>query len=315
MQNLEFPVTFPDQSTQSKLRVVSKVGEGKFKVYHVYSSLKKTSFALKTFPNDSFGKEQYEKEQNMFKLSHPNIIKHIPAEFPSNTGFFSIMTEFAKHGDFFGIVVGGHLNSEIIIRSYFHQLIAGLEYIHSQGMAHLDLKLENLMLGSDYNLKIIDFDQSQALTDRELLSRGTKGFRAPEIIEGHCQNYCAADVYSAGVVLYAMKAQEYPFAEILVDVNGKNSRKLKDYTSFMTENKTFWEKRAYKLGNTSMFSQEFKELINGMLEYNVEKRFTLEDIKKSKWYNGPILVGKDLKQEVKFRLIKMSEEKTSEFCN
>ena len=280
MYTMEFPVTFPDQSTQSQLRVVNKVGDSKFKVYHVYSPFKKTSYALKTFPNDFFGKTQYEKEKNMFNLSHPNIIKHIPAELPSNSGFYSILTEFAKHGDFFGIVIDGTLNSEIIIRSYFHQLIAGLEYIHSQGMAHLDLKLENLMLGSDYTLKIIDFDQSQPLTDGELLSRGTKGFRAPEIIEGTCKNFCAADVYSAGVVLYAFKAQEYPFAEIVVDVNGKKSKKFNEYSTFMKENKTFWEKRAKKLGDSSMFSEEFEELINGMLEYNVEKRFTLEDVKK-----------------------------------
>lgn len=314
---MEFSAKFSDQTAPTKLKIINKVGEGKFKVFHAYSSLKKTSYALKTFPKDSFGKGQYEKELNMAKLSHPNIIKHIPAEFPSNTDFYSVLTEFAKHGDFFGIVVGGTLNSEIIIRTYFHQLIAGLDYIHKQGMAHLDLKLENLMLDSDYTLKIIDFDQSQPVTDRKLLSGGTKGFRAPEILEGVCKNFCAADVYSAGVVLYAFLAQEYPFVETTIEVDGKKRAHLKEYSTFIKENQNFWETRAKKLGDSSMFSEEFKELINGMLEYDVHSRFTLEEVMKSKWFNGPVLDGKKLKTAMKARFEKLSNEneKTNEFCN
>ncbi|RZJ37213.1 MAG: hypothetical protein EOO18_06165 [Chryseobacterium sp.] len=56
----------------------------------------------------------------------------------------------------FAVTKKGLLSHEMIIRTYFHQLIEGIEYIHSQGVAHLDLKLENIMLGDSFELKIID---------------------------------------------------------------------------------------------------------------------------------------------------------------
>jgi len=300
---METFIAFPEQpSVYHTLKILRMIGQGNFEVFHTYCPFQKTHYALKVFPKTSFGTHQYQKEAVMSTLSHPNIIKHIPAiTAPENNEFYTILTEFAQYGDLFDLVLGGLINSEILIRTYFHQLIAGLEYMHSQGIAHLDLKLENLMLGSDFTLKIIDFDQAQKTTDKRITSGSTRGFRAPEVINGSCQNLVAADIYSAGVLLYAFKAQEYPFVEMTVTDQGHEAVTLKYYSTFIRNNKKFWEAKSLNKKDAIFFSKEFQELINGMLEYRIEKRLTIQQIKESKWYNGPVLDSGKLKIEMEAR--------------
>jgi len=212
--------------------------------------------------------------------------------------FFTTLTEFAKYGDFFDLVTKGFLESEILIRTYFHQLIEGLEYIHSQGVAHLDLKLENLMLGTDFQLKIIDFDQSQMITDKTLTSGGTIAYRAPEIINGNSTNFTAADIFSAGIILYAFKAREFPFVEKIVDNEYKDSR---SYLTFAKNNRNFWRMKGYAKKDKFFYSEEFISLVNGMLHENPQKRFTIKNIKESKWYQGPVLDKLGLVFEMKLK--------------
>jgi serine/threonine protein kinase len=298
-------ITFFDEpATTHALKIVKKISNGKFKVYQARSPSQRTDYAVKTFPKNAFGTAQYNKEIILADLSHPNIIKHIPASigFENDAHFHSIVTEFAKYGDIFDMVVGGVFNSEILVRNYFHQLVAGIEYLHSQGVAHLDLKLENLMIGSGFTLKIIDFDLAQNTKDKIITSAGTEGYRAPEVIDGSCTNFQAADIFSLGIILYALKAKSAPFLEVKTSgADGKDHVSLKYYSAFTRNNQAFWEMKAGQLQDTKFFSEDFKELINGMLEFNPSKRFTLEDVKNSKWFKGPILSQDKLRAEMRSR--------------
>jgi serine/threonine protein kinase len=306
---MEICVTFPDEpATKESLKILKKVGQGKFNVYRAYSPSKRKSFAAKAFPKDAFGMKQYEKEALISNLSHPNIIQYIPTtavSTPADSKFNIMLTEFAGNGDFFELVVGGALKSEIIIRTYFHQLIAAIEYLHSNKLAHLDLKLENLMLGSDYSLKIIDFDQAQRTSDEKITSGGTKGYRAPEVIDGSCEDLCAADIYSVGVILYAFKAQEYPFGESIE----KGKMVLKHYSTFTRNKNAFWDLKAAQYKDKTIFSEGFQDLVSGMLDCDAVVRFNFNDIKKTTWYNGPILDNESLKVEVQRRLEEFENSK------
>ena len=116
------------------------------------------------------------------------------------------MMEFAPYGDFFKFVRAFRDSlTDKLIRTYFRSLIDGLEYLHKQGVCHLDLKLENLLIGKDYQLKIADFDMSYMVGDDKVITKGTKYYRAPELRSGKCRNGVAADVYSAGIILFALK--------------------------------------------------------------------------------------------------------------
>jgi len=272
------------------LIIQNKIGRGKFGVYHSIIEKLNQNFALKAFPKDDFSTKQYQKELCLAELNHENIIKYIPI-ICHKPEFNFILTEYAPYGDFFDLVQNQEIDDEILIRSYFHQLIEGLEYIHSRGLAHLDLKLENLMLGEDFLLKIIDFDQAQKITDKEITSGGTVGYRAPEVKNGRCKDFQAADIYSAGVILFALKSKEYPFVEI--------KEKVVFYDMFMYDNKLFWKTKAERKGDKNFFSEKFKSLLNGILIKDPSKRMTIPEIKASKWYNGPIFDKKVLQEKMK----------------
>ena len=263
-------------------------------VYQVFSSSRQAEYSLKIFPKSEFGTKQYKKEMIISQLTHPNIIQYIPAKCLSSK-FYGLTTEIAKYGDFFDLVTSGYLRTETLVRTYFHQLIEGLEYMHSQGFAHLDLKLENLMLGSGKNLKIIDFDQAQPITDQHMSSAGSIGYRAPEVINGACSNLAAADIYSAGVILYTFIAREFPYAEM----EEQDATDIRCYSAMASNSEVFWKTKALLKGNTKLFSKNFIELVNGMVRYEPSKRLSLKAIKKSKWYNGPILDSKSLRVEMK----------------
>lgn len=298
---MEILVSFTEEpKVKDSLYVSKKLGSGKFSVYEAHSPKHNKNFALKVFPNNESGTIQYQKEKLILKLSHPNIIQSIPISCHRND-FWALLTEQATYGDFFELVTSGALNNEVLVRSYFHQLIAGIEYIHFQGIAHLDLKLENLMLGADLKLKIIDFDQAQLLTDPLITSGGSPGYRAPEVSVGTCSNFVVADIYSAGILLYAFKANQFPFKE-------KTDQTCQDprcYSTFVKNNTYFWQKKIELLKDQNSFSFAFIELVNGMLHPRASKRLSIEQIKASAWYQGPVLDEETLRSKMMRRLEKL----------
>eukprot|EP00330_Aristerostoma_sp_ATCC50986_P001863 CAMPEP_0114576740 /NCGR_PEP_ID=MMETSP0125-20121206/1472_1 /TAXON_ID=485358 ORGANISM="Aristerostoma sp., Strain ATCC 50986" /NCGR_SAMPLE_ID=MMETSP0125 /ASSEMBLY_ACC=CAM_ASM_000245 /LENGTH=113 /DNA_ID=CAMNT_0001765497 /DNA_START=120 /DNA_END=461 /DNA_ORIENTATION=+ len=94
-----------------------------------------------------------------------------------------ILMEYANNGDFQSFLNPKNPQiDEKLSRTYFHQLIAGISYLHSHCIAHLDIKPENLLLGDDLQLKIADFDLAYFEGDEMIKSGGTPCFRAPELI-------------------------------------------------------------------------------------------------------------------------------------
>ncbi|ETO29345.1 Protein kinase domain containing protein, partial [Reticulomyxa filosa] len=111
-------------------------------------------------------KKQFERAIKLLsKLSHPNVLKMLgyekEAEYPEVDGTMTscmyMSLEYAGNGELFDYVMFTGCFDEDISRSYFHQLIDGLEAIHSMGFAHRDLKPENLLLDANFVLKIADF--------------------------------------------------------------------------------------------------------------------------------------------------------------
>lgn len=276
------------------LNITKKLGQGKLSVYEVYSPNRKTNYALKVFPKNKLGAIQYNKEKLMFPFKHRNIIQAIPASFQDDQSFIPLLTEYAKYGDFFDIVTNGCLITETLVRTYFKQLIEGIDYIHAQGVAHLDLKLENIMLGSNFELKIIDFDQAQSIKDSMITSGGTIHYRAPEVRDGSCSQLGAADVYAAGIILYVFATKEFPFLEKENHSHGDSN----SYEAYAKNSQSFWTSKSKKRTSRSLLTQDFMNLIDGMWDSNPSTRFTIEQIKASKWYQGPVLEESSLKVQM-----------------
>ncbi len=194
------------------------------------------------------------------------------------------MAEFCPNGCFFDGIESRLLSfrdtdlHKKVVRSYFHQLIDALSYMHSNDAAHLDIKPQNIMLDAKFNLKLIDFDFS-AFGTKEKLPRGTSGFRAPEVIESYEYDPKPADIYSAGILLFTLYLGIPPFSE-----EGRGRFWARWFTS---QRQAFWEKLAKCLNKTEdLIEESFKSLIGRMLDENPETRITVEQIKETQWYNG-----------------------------
>lgn len=200
--------------------------------------------------------------------------------------------EYASNGDFFNLIINKRIVlTEILARTYFHQLIDAIEYLHSNGVAHLDLKLSNLLLGEDFRLKLVDFDLAYKTGDLFILSKGSKFYRSSEIIAGYCEDPLKADIFSAGIILFVFKAKG-----ILPHYEGDLCRGHDLYGMLRNDIEGFWKMHTMiQKSDEEFFDKDFKELFEGMVKSKPSERFSISKIKESSWFNGPIYNDEELK--------------------
>jgi serine/threonine protein kinase len=285
------------------ISIVKPLNKAKFPVYLVNTQLSDQYYAMKVFPFAAAKPHVYFQNEARFSfVNHPNVIRthHIEPERETITQAGSKMVsytvmEFAPYGDLFDMMMNhGTTIDDKLIRTYFKQLIEGLEYLHDNGVAHMDLKLENILIGEDYNLKIADFDLSYLSGDNKILSKGTKFYRSPELIQGRCFDTTTADIYSAGIILFTLKTRGMlPHAEDS-QVSGIDFAGL-----LYTQNDQFWNKHCeIQNKDETFFEDDFKALFNALVSLNPENRPTIAQIKQSKWYNGPSYTPEEVKTQV-----------------
>ena len=91
--------------------------------------------------------------------------------------------------------------------------MSGVEYLHRLKIVHRDLKPENLLLDNFKNIKIVDFGLSNTYKKNELLKTacGSPCYAAPEMIAGKKYESIKVDIWSCGVILYALLCGSLPF--------------------------------------------------------------------------------------------------------
>lgn len=282
--------TSPDLEKQFK--VIKTLSISKFSVYKVYSIPHRRFLALKHFTSDSAESQDFFFNETRFiSIQHPHIISYLPKNrqlgLQSNKPFILMELALCDFVDLFEHI--SFSDDERLARTYFCQLIEGLEYLHSKGIAHLDIKLENLLLGEDFNLKITDFDTSvREGEDLKRSSSGSLNARAPEIVTRQVRDPMACDIYSAGLILFALKYETFAYSENEF-VDGVNLFKV------LLENpQNFFE--IFENVNRCTLERDnaFMKLFLGMVHREPEKRMTINEIKMSEWYNGPVYSRKEV---------------------
>jgi BR serine/threonine kinase len=177
--------------------------------------------AIKVIKKDSFIdnpslQTKVQREIALMRLAdHPHILKFL--DYLESPRHLYIVVEYASRGELFDYLVENRTLSEDAARPFLRQLIYGLEYLHSLGICHRDLKPENILLDEHLNIKIADFGFARFVrTNIANTSPGSPHYAAPEIIRGVPYDGRAADVWSCGVILYALLAGYLPFDDISV---------------------------------------------------------------------------------------------------
>ena len=175
------------------------------------------SVAVKIINREKAGEDVIEKFTKreieiMRSLEHPNVVS--THEVVMNEKFIFIVMDLAEVGDLLDFVIARQYLNEEMAQHFFNDLVAGMQYIHTNGYAHRDLKCENLLIDKNYNLKISDFGFSTQISHRRCDTYcGSLAYAAPEVIDGKPYIAVFSDIWSMGVVLYAMVIGKLPFTE------------------------------------------------------------------------------------------------------
>ncbi|XP_075345039.1 5'-AMP-activated protein kinase catalytic subunit alpha-1 [Mycteria americana] len=128
------------------------------------------------------------------------------------TDIFMVM-EYVSGGELFDYICKNGRLDEKESRRLFQQILSGVDYCHRHMVVHRDLKPENVLLDAHVNAKIADFGLSNMMSDGEFLrtSCGSPNYAAPEVISGRLYAGPEVDIWSSGVILYALLCGTLPF--------------------------------------------------------------------------------------------------------
>ncbi|XP_036432439.1 NUAK family SNF1-like kinase 1 [Colossoma macropomum] len=223
----------------------------------------------------SIRKEKIKDEQDMVhirreieimsSLRHPHIISIY--EVFENKDKIVIVMEYASKGELYDYISERRRLTERETRHFFRQIVSAVHYCHKNGVVHRDLKLENVLLDENCNIKIADFGLSNLYHKDKLLQTfcGSPLYASPEIVNGRPYRGPEVDSWALGVLLYTLVYGTMPF-------DGGDHKNLIRQIS----NGEYREPTQ---------SSDARGLIRWMLMVNPDRRATVEDIANHWWVN------------------------------
>jgi len=254
----------------------------------------------------SWEKEQAEQVRteikSMIRINSKYVMKlfayNLNCQYPDKSGrkgkevsTILLVLEYCPGGELFDILYYTQQLDERTARTYFRQMIQGLKDCHDAGIVHRDIKPQNLLMDGNFQLKITDFGLSY-LNDRNKTAEmktcyvGTRGYQAPELLKKRKYTK-ACDIFSAAVVLFILLTGYPPFEEAHKEDKWYQPLALKNDVLFWNQHKGCG------------VPKKCQHLLTNMLAYHPKDRYTLEDIAKDPWFNGPVHTPSELKKVLK----------------
>ena len=261
----------------SKYEIGHTLGKGAYAIVKIVTNIaSQEKYAMKIYEkeklNDNSKKKCVYREIEILKrINHKNIARLI--EVINTPKQILIIQELVN-----GISLREYYNREIrnqkgisehkgiIFKKIFKQIFDAMDYLHKNNIAHRDIKLENILMTRDYEIKIIDFGFGMFNPENKLqhFFCGTPNYMPPEITIKKPYVGQKADLWSLGVLVYKMYCADFPF-------KGKNEKEL--YKAI----------RKGKFTLASYTPDYIKPIINNMIEIDPNKRLTCENVLNSPW--------------------------------
>lgn len=229
--------------------------------------------------------------ESLSALAHPNILESLSAvesatyrakrNKPSYGCVYKVL-EYCPT-DLFTLIHSRGRLSEPVARKLFVQLVDILQYIHSHGICHRNIKLDNLLISSNGELRITGFSFcSDFLGQKAGRVDHRHSYSAPEILSSRAQDWPAGDLYAAGVVLFTLVLGTAPFNRAsFTDVR---------YALLMNDPERYWR----NIERSADITEEIKDLLKSMLSDDTQNRLSLEEIKSHPWTVKPVPTSSEI---------------------
>lgn len=272
VSNIEKPLKIKDIWTTSidMYKIVKMIGKGAFgKVMLAVHRFTGKNVAIKSieksYMKDEFSRRKVFQEVYILKkIRHSNVIR-LYEVFESNNHLFMVM-EYANKGDLLQYVKNRGRLSEKEARHFFKNILYGLGHCHCRSVLHRDVKLDNILIDDTKGIKICDFGVSKIIKKHQKIVEqwGTPAYIAPEIIADRGYHGFYVDIWSLGVLLYAMVWGAVPF-------KANDMQEL--YKNIMSKGFSF----------PVTLSKSLRHLIKSMLNKWPEKRILIPEILAHPW--------------------------------
>ncbi|XP_067671889.1 testis-specific serine/threonine-protein kinase 2-like [Haliotis asinina] len=197
-------------------------------------------------------------------VKHPNIVD-VYAVFETDKYTLTVM-ELVEGGSLLDLLAQESNLSEQRVKLIFSQLVEAVNACHQVGIAHRDLKLENVLLDLDGNIKLSDFGlcicQDQRVSNNVFC--GTVAYSSPEVLTGRGYDAFKLDIWSLGVILYSLVCGSFPFNDFSI-------------------NQMIQLQNHHILPFPESINSECRDLILQMCQPDVTGRLTLRQVLNSSW--------------------------------
>ncbi len=273
----------------SEIKIQKQIGKGGFG--EVYAGLwKETPIAFKKLLCQQITatkKRQLVNEIRIFsQLSHTNIVKMFGVV--TEEGNIGIVMEYLPTTLFRAIFIEEVEFNWTVKKKLLSEVISAVAYLHSSGIAHCDIKCQNILLDNVNVAKLCDFGLSTVKNSATSMSsasfasappgQGTPRYSAPEVLRGELlklDELKMTDIYSLSLVIYQVLAEEEPFddltyQQLVKNVGRENLRPSLDGTDVTEPVKQLlvrgWAKEAARRPDINNFSKAWSEIICQVLE-------------------------------------------------